>query len=195
MGEQNIVSGSKMAWSIIGWAIVFGIVFSIAYSLVYSLLTSDIESLTIALIISFVLQAISAYFLWKVSISVAFKNKTISYSDTSIVIRGIFIYTVVILLFYSISTILETNDKLEELSDSTFAFYDSYAESYLSDSEFISYQQQRQDIINEVKSELNGFLAVLIIGNCIIYIVMAFVAKKMVLKHVQAQPRNDVIIQ
>lgn len=193
MEEKEKIPGNKMAWNVVGWAILFSILLGILYSLIYGVLTSNTDNLIIAMIIAFILQALVSYFTWKMSISTAFKKKTISSTEVGNVVRGIFIYTILILVIYSISNILDANQGLEEISDSIFSYYDSFAESYLSDSGFISYQQQKQAIIEEVKSTLYGFLTILIVGNWIIYLVMAFVAKKMVLKYVVVE--DDFVIK
>ena len=193
MNEKEIISGNKMAWNIIGWAILYGFLFGIVYSFTFNLLTSNLDNEVLTGVIYIVLQSLVAYFTWKASISTAFRKKAINYSAVSSVIKGIIIYTIIILILYSISITIESNSKLEEVSNSVFSIYDFYAEYYLEDSDFIAYQQQKQDMIDEVQSQINSLIVTFIVANVIIYSIMIFVSKKMVLKYVQ--PENDVIIQ
>lgn len=193
MNEKEIISGNKMAWNIIGWAILYGFLFGIVYSFTFNLLTSNLDNEVLTGVIYIVLQSLVAYFTWKASISTAFRKKTINYSAVSSVIKGIIIYTIIILILYSISITIESNSKLEEVSNSVFSIYDFYAEYYLEDSDFIAYQQQKQDMIDEVQSQINSLIVTFIVANVIIYSIMIFASKKMVLKYVQ--PENDVIIQ
>ena len=193
MNEKEIISGNKMAWNIIGWAILYGFLFGIVYSFTFNLLSSNLDNEVLTGVIYIVLQSLVAYFTWKASISTAFRKTAINYSAVSSVIKGIIIYTIIILILYSISITIESNSKLEEVSNSVFSIYDFYAEYYLEDSDFIAYQQQKQDMIDEVQSQINSLIVTFIVANVIIYSIMIFVSKKMVLKYVQ--PENDVIIQ
>lgn len=191
MSEREIIPGSKMVWHVIGWSFLFSFLFNIVYSFLYNIISSATQNLIVICIIAIILNGIFNYFTWKISVSTAFRSRTIASSDLNYVTKGILIFAIVIVALYCISNFLDMNESVEKLESQSLGFSDYYAETYLSDSELIEYQQERNAIIEDAKSQIYGYSIFLTIAVSALYIFMAFVANRMIAK--QCQDENYIV--
>lgn len=185
MENKKIISAKSMTWSLIGWSILYGLCLNILYGFLVKLFTGGNHgNLTFVLIISLILQACVAHLMWYFSITSAFKKSTIVSSDLSKVINNLLIYTVILLVIYSVGNIISIDKTVEDAADKEFQIYDTYSQYLLSDEDIIKYQQMKDDVVKNVKDEVHTYVAILLICIAIINIVMVFVAKAFMKKYV-----------
>ena len=189
MENKDVVSTKKMTQElIVGW-FLWGIPLGILYSVVYSLLANSMESMTMSAVIAIILQGITVFFIWRLSISSSFKKKTIASEDVPKVMKNLIIFTIIICFINGIFNFSKVNKIIDEMIDTNYQlkYYESMMSYLYDDEQMEEYNAQKEEIIKEAKNQCYIYLAILEIGLTIVYLAVLPLEKKAILKYV-----NDI---
>lgn len=186
MENKELVTSKKITQSLIGWWLVWGIPLGIIYSVIYNLITNAVKSLILSAIIAIVLQGIATFLQWKFSTSSTFNKKTMSYNDVSKVMKNLIIFTIIVCIINGVYRFSQVNSTIDETVNSNLQL--QYTESMMShlynDEQMAEYNQQKEKAIEEVKSQLYIYLAIIEIGLTVVYLAVLPLEKKEILKYV-----------
>ena len=184
MSHKEVTTIRKATGELKGGFLLYGIPFGILYSLIYNHIVNKIvgDSYIAMIIITIILQGIIVFFIWQSSTATTFKKRALYREDVSIVMRNLTIFTIIISVVSAITNFNEVNSKFDRLEKS----YDSLSYMFKSydDDQLKQYQEKKQKIVDEAKSRLYGYLAVLDVGLFVVYLGVLPFEKKFLLKHV-----------
>lgn len=187
MENKQVATIRTITGELIGGFILYGIVFAILYSIVYSVISSKISSdyLIFTAIIAIILQGITVFCVWRCSIATTFRKRLIDTNDVQNVIKNLMIFTVILCLISSIVNFSEVNEKIEETinSDESVILLEFYMKYLYDDEEIAQYQAEKEKVVNETKTKLYTYLAVLEIGLLAVYLGVVPLQKKAILKY------------
>lgn len=185
--NKQVATVRTITGELIGGFILYGIVFGILYSIIYAVITNIFSeaSLILTAIIAIVLQAIAVFCIWRCSIATTFRKRSIETNDVKIVMKNLMIFTVIICFITAIANFMRVNDAVEELinSDTELMVAEAYMEYLYDDEEIAQYKAEKENIINETKTELYTYLIVLEIGLLVVYLGVVPLQKKAIMKY------------
>ena len=186
MENKEIVSSRKMSQLLTGYWLSWGILGGIIYSFLYSLITESIESIALKAIIAIVGQGIVVFFLWKLSTSSAFKNRTISKDDVPTVMRNLIIFTIVICVITSIYNISLVNSSIDKAINSNYQLQNQerLMSRLYSNEKLNEYNKEKEKIISDTKSKAYMYVTILEVGVTVVYLAVLPLEKKEILKHI-----------
>ena len=188
MENKQVATVRTITGELIAGFLLYGIVFSILYRFIYSAITNGIsaDSLILKAIIAIILQGIAVFCVWRCSISTTFRKRLIEANDVKIVMRNLTIFTVIVCLITAIMNYAQVNETIEDAinSDVGIMMSETYMQYLYDDDEIAQYESEKENIINETKTKLYTYLAVLEIGLLAVYLGAVPLQKKAILKYV-----------
>ena len=165
MSHKEVTTIRKATGELIGGFLLYGIPFGILYSLIYNHIVNKIVGDSY---IAMIIITIIVFFIWQSSTATTFKKRALYREDVSIVMRNLTIFTIIISVVSAITNFNEVNSKFDRLEKS----YDSLSYMFKSydDDQLKQYQEKKQKIVDEAKSRLYGYLAVLDVGLFVVYL-------------------------
>ena len=187
MENKQVATVRTITGELIGGFILYGIVFSILYNIVYSVISNRIssDSLILTAIIAIILQGITVFCVWRCSIATTFRKRLIDTNDVQNVIKNLMIFTVILCLISAIMNFSEVKEKVEKTinSNASVILSESYMKYLYDDEEIAQYQAEKEKVVNETKTKLYTYLAVLEIGLLAVYLGVVPLQKKAILKY------------
>lgn len=187
MEDKQVATVRKITGELIGGFLLYGIVFSFLYNLIYSMITNKIEddALILIAVIAIILQGITAFCIWRCSIATTFRKRLIERNDVKKVMRNLMIFTVIVCIISAIMNFVEVNNAVDEAIDSNanIIMAESYMQYIYDDDEIAQYEAEKEEVINETKTKLYTYLAVLEVGLLIVYLGVIPLQKKAILKY------------
>ena len=182
MDNKKVASVRTITGELIGGFILYGIPFSILYMVIRNWISNIIssESLIISVMISIVLQGVVAYCIWKCSITTTFKKRAINKNDVSTVIKNLVIFTFILCLFSAIMNFSEVNRKLDRNTNEILQFSEIYRNNEKQKNQYL---EKKEKSIAQTKNKLYTYLLILEVGLLIVYLGVAFLQKKSILKY------------
>lgn len=195
MNDKEIVSESKITSDIISKFLILGIIGLIIYGRFIKVL-DGIDSLFILAIITILLQGLLVYFIWKFSILLSFKKKTIYTIYVPTVMSKLKMFTVALWIMSLLSNFSQVNTKIEEIKNSYIYSYQYYMskieESVYSNNGILDfknlktkeeYDKEYNKEIDKQSSKLYNYMVLLQIGLLIVYFIALTMQKKNILKY------------
>lgn len=195
MNDKEIVSESKITSDIISKFLILGIIGLIIYGRFIKVL-DGIDSLFILAIITILLQGLLVYFIWKFSILLSFKKKTIYTIYVPTVMSKLKMFTVALWIMSLLSSFSQVNTKIEEIKNSYIYSYQYYMskieESVYSNNGILDfknlktkeeYDKEYNKEIDKQSSKLYNYMVLLQIGLLIVYFIALTMQKKNILKY------------
>ena len=187
MEDKQIATVRTITGELIGGFLLYGIVFSILYNFIYSAITNKIaeDALILIAVIAIILQGITVFCIWRCSIATTFRKRLIGRADVKKVMRNLMIFTVIVCIVSAIMNFVEVNKSVDEVVDSNanITMAESYMRYIYDDDEIAQYETQKEQVINETKTKLYMYLAVLEIGLLVVYLGVIPLQKKAILKY------------
>ena len=190
MENKQIATVRKITGELIGGFILYGLVFGILYNILYSITEwlkqhRDIENYIVIDIITIILQGIIGFLIWRCSIATTFRNRLIEKDNVKTVIKNLMIFTVIICILTAIINISKVNQTVEEAinSNAQIALAEKYMKYIYDEDEIAIYEIEKEKIINETKTKLYTYLAILEIGLTAVYLGIVPLQKKAILKY------------
>ena len=190
MEEKEVANVRKITGELIGGIILFGILFSILTSFLCSRIFNILgqKAWTMVLILDIIIVDISIFCVYKCSTVVTFKKRSIYYTDVSAVIKNILVYTIVICTLSILSTCMNTINEISNIekevnSDIKIKFQEKMIQSIYSDAEITKYQREKQEMIEELKTQIISISIISEIATIAIYFGIIPIEKKWILKH------------
>lgn len=187
MENKQSATVRTITGELIGGFLIYGIVFGILYSIIYSAISNRIssDSLIPTAIIAIILQGITVFCVWRCSIATTFRKRVIDTNDVQNVMKNLMIFTVIICLITAIMNFSGVNETVEKTvnSNASVALSESYMKYFYDEEEVAQYQAEKEKIINETKTKLYTYLAVLEIGLLAVYLGVVPLQKKAILKY------------
>ena len=185
--DKQIATVRTITGELIGGFLLYGIVFSILYNFIYSAITNKIaeDALILIAVIAIILQGITVFCIWRCSIATTFRKRLIGRADVKKVMRNLMIFTVIVCIVSAIMNFVEVNKSVDEAIDSNanITMAESYMRYIYDDDEIAQYETQKEQVINETKTKLYMYLAVLEIGLLVVYLGVIPLQKKAILKY------------
>ena len=185
--NKEIATIRTITGELIGGFLLYGIVFSILYNFIYSAITNKIaeDALILIAVIAIILQGITVFCIWRCSIATTFRKRLIGRADVKKVMRNLMIFTVIVCIVSAIMNFVEVNKSVDEAIDSNanITMAESYMRYIYDDDEIAQYEAQKEQVINETKTKLYMYLAVLEIGLLVVYLGVIPLQKKAILKY------------
>ena len=185
--DKQIATVRTITGELIGGFLLYGIVFSILYNFIYSAITNKIaeDALILIAVIAIILQGITVFCIWRCSIATTFRKRLIGRADVKKVMRNLMIFTVIVCIVNAINNYIEVNKSVDEAIDSNanITMAESYMRYIYDDDEIAQYEAQKEQVINETKTKLYMYLAVLEIGLLVVYLGVIPLQKKAILKY------------
>ena len=184
MENKQVATVRTITGELIGGFLLYGIAFGLLYSIIYKAITNRIEtdSQILIAIITIILQGITVFLVWRCSIATTFRKRLIEINDVPKVIKNLLIFTVIICFITALMNFSKVNDKINETIDSKFLLTETVLK-YMHDDEISKYNEEKEKAINEAKSTVYTYLAVLEIGLLAVYLGVVPLQKKTILKY------------
>lgn len=183
MKEKNVerkhVTTGKITGELIGGFILYGFLFGILYTTIITILTETNKSVLVSYIVSLALQAVVVYLVWKLSIKSAFKKMTIHSNEVSKVMKNLIIFTVILCLLNVITNFYQLKSEIDDTINSELRY-----SFYLLDDD------EKEETINEIKTQTYGYAALYYVALIAIYVGVLPLEKKYILKY--ATDTNDL---
>lgn len=185
MENKQVATVRTITGELIGGFLLYGIAFGLLYSIIYAAITNRIEtdSQILIAIITIILQGITVFFVWRCSIATTFRKRLIEINDVPKVMKNLLIFTVIISFITALMNFSEVNDKINETIDSKFLLSETVLKYMYDDDEIEKYNEEKEKAINEAKSTVYTYLAVLEIGLLTVYLGVVPLQKKAILKY------------
>ena len=167
MENKQIATVRKITGELIGGFILYGIVFGILYDILYNSIANKIsENYILLAIIAIILQGIIGFCIWRCSIATTFRNRLIEKNNVKTVMKNLIIFTVIICILTAIINFSKVNQTVEEAinSNAQIALAEKYMKYIYDEDEIAIYEIEKEKIINETKTKLYTYLAILEIG-------------------------------
>ena len=187
MENKEVATVRTITGELIGGFILYGILFTILYSSIYNLILKRIlsESLVITAIIAIILQGLCAFLTWKCSISTTFRKRAIDRNDVPTVMKNLMIFTVILCFISALINFSEVNQKINETINlnSSLQLSENVMKYMYNDEQMAQYQAEKEKVINETKTKLYTYLAILEIGLTVVYLGVVPLQKNSILYH------------
>ena len=184
MKNKELVSSGKMTSYLIGDWLILGIVFSIVYNFIYELITNSMESLILETLVAIILQGITVFLLWKSCLNFFFKKRTISNDDVPVVMKNLIIFTVIICLLSAALNLFTLNSTIDKEIQSELRYSESMMPYFYSNEAMKEYQEQKEQVIKEVKTKSYTYSIISQIGITTVYLAVLMLVKKDILKQI-----------
>ena len=187
MENKEVATVRTITGELIGGFILYGIPFAILYSIIYALISKVIpsESLVMTVIIAIILQGLGAFLVWKCSIATTFRKRSIDRNDVPTVMKNLMIFTVIFCFISAIMNFSEVNQKIDKTinSNASGQLSENFMKYMYDDEQIAQYQAEKEKAIDEAKTKLYTYLAVLEIGLLAVYLCVVPLQKNSILKH------------
>lgn len=186
MENKETATVRTITGELIGGFILYGIVFGILYSFIYASISKMVssDSLILIAVIAIILQGIAAFCVWRCSIATTFRKRSIDRNDVPTVMKNLLIFTVIFCFISALMNFSEVNEKIDKTINfnGSLQFTESFMKNMYND-EMAQYQAEKEKVINETKTKLYTYLAVLEIGLLVVYLGVVPLQKNSILKH------------
>lgn len=187
MNERENVTTGKMTRDLIAGFLIFGILGSLVYSFLFGLISIKIstDSIILLSIVALIIQAIIVVLVWQASTSSAFKKRTINITEVSVIMKNLIIFTIVLCLGSTVMNYFDLEKSINKAInyDTTLSISDSLSKYYSAEQK-AEYEKQKNEIIEQAKSQAYTYFTVLEIGVLVIYLGALPLEKRFIMKKV-----------
>ena len=143
------------------------------------------DSLISTAIIVIILQGITAFCTWRCTIATTFRKRLIDRNDVQTVMKNLMIFTFILCFISGLMNYSNVNEKLDEVinSNPSLILSETYMKYLYNEEEIAQYQSEKEKVINETKTKLYRYLAILEIGLISVYLGVVPLQKKTILKY------------
>lgn len=190
-----MIDSRSMTIQLILGYILFGILFSVIYQVTLGLMVNMIPSVILKILINLVGKGILLYAIWRITIVLAFKKKTIEQRDIPRVTKNV---TIFVLLVFSISFIVgfvELSEQIKELNNKPeeVRYYESMISEYESESALEEFQEAYQKEVEDAKDQLRGAFYGVEVGMLIIHLGILMMVRKRIADQAERKVLHAVI--
>lgn len=195
MSEKEMIDSRSMTIQLILGYILFGILFSVIYQVTLGLMVNMIPSVILKILINLVGKGILLYVIWRITIALAFKKKTIEQRDIPRVTKNV---TIFVLLVFSISFIagfVELSEQIKELNNKPeeVRYYESMISEYESESALEEFQEAYQKEVEDAKDQLRGAFYGVEVGMLIIHLGILMMVRKRIADQAERKVLHAVV--
>ncbi len=195
MSEKEMIDSRSMTIQLILGYILFGILFSVIYQVTLGLMVNMIPSVILKILINLVGKGILLYVIWRITIVLAFKKKTIEQRDIPRVTKNV---TIFVLLVFSISFIVgfvELSEQIKELNNKPeeVRYYESMISEYESESALEEFQEAYQKEVEDAKDQLRGAFYGVEVGMLIIHLGILMMVRKRIADQAERKVLHAVV--
>lgn len=195
MSEKEMIDSRSMTIQLILGYILFGILFSVIYQVTLGLMVNMIPSVILKILINLVGKGILLYAIWRITIVLAFKKKTIEQRDIPRVTKNV---TIFVLLVFSISFIVgfvELSEQIKELNNKPeeVRYYESMISEYESESALEEFQEAYQKEVEDAKDQLRGAFYGVEVGMLIIHLGILMMVRKRIADQAERKVLHAVV--
>lgn len=195
MSEKEMIDSRSMTIQLILGYILFGILFSVIYQVTLGLMVNMILSVILKILINLVGKGILLYVIWRITIVLAFKKKTIEQRDIPRVTKNV---TIFVLLVFSISFIVgfvELSEQIKELNNKPeeVRYYESMISEYESESALEEFQEAYQKEVEDAKDQLRGAFYGVEVGMLIIHLGILMMVRKRIADQAERKVLHAVV--
>lgn len=190
-----MIDSRSMTIQLILGYILFGILFSVIYQVTLGLMVNMIPSVILKILINLVGKGILLYVIWRITIALAFKKKTIEQRDIPRVTKNV---TIFVLLVFSISFIagfVELSEQIKELNNKPeqVRYYESMISEYESESALEEFQEAYQKEVEDAKDQLRGAFYGVEVGMLIIHLGILMMVRKRIADQAERKVLHAVV--
>ena len=195
MSEKEMIDSRSMTIQLILGYILFGILFSVIYQVTLGLMINMIPSVILKILINLVGKGILLYVIWRITIVLTFKKKTIEKRDIPRVTKNV---TIFVLLVFSISFIVgfvELSEQIKELNNKPeeVRYYESMISEYESESALEEFQEAYQKEVEDAKDQLRGAFYGVEVGMLIIHLGILMMVRKRIADQAERKVLHAVV--
>ena len=181
--QEKIYTANQMTGELLLGMVLYGVISYVIYRIVYNILITFLnseENFVLLGIIVLVLQAIMIFITFNLANKQAFKNRTIYKTDVGKVMKNISFVIIIILLTQLLGNFSNVNSTVNEVleNNSEIKYSESLFNMTHSDNEIETYKIEKDKMIQEIKSSLYQYLAIVEVGIVGIYIIAIFLEKR-----------------
>lgn len=189
MENREVVDSKKMRNEFIGgiflYGTIYGLIYIAVYWIVYFLCCHLIKSDILFTIMQIAIETIFIYFVYKASIKSIFKKRTIEKNQINDFIKKYIAVCVIILVVSFIINIFDVNSTINDVANSqSTVTMENILLKYYDDDEIKEYYEEKENTLNEVKTEAYGYLIMKTICFSAIYCYVIFKHKETIYKYV-----------
>ena len=195
MSEKEMIDSRSMTIQLILGYILFGILFSVIYQVTLGLMVNMIPSVILKILIGLLGKGILLYVIWRITISLAFKKKTIEKRNIPIVTKNI---TIFVLLVFSISFLVtfgqftEQVKQLNEKPAKVLLYEENLRQSGLEE-ELEEFQAEYQKQVEDQKDRLRGTFYGTEVGMLIIHLVILMFVRRRIADQAERKVLHAVV--
>ena len=195
MSEKEIVDSRSMTIQLILGYALFVIVFSIIYYVTVGIVVNFIPSVILKILIGLLGKGILLYVIWRITISLAFKKKTIEKRNIPIVTKNI---TIFVLLVFSISFLVtfgQFTEQVKQLNEkpAKVLFYEENLRQSGLEEELEEFQAEYQKQVEDQKDRLRGTFYGTEVGMLIIHLVILMFVRRRIADQAERKVLHAVV--
>lgn len=195
MSEKEIVDSRSMTIQLILGYVLFVIVFSIIYYVTVGIVVNFIPSVILKILIGLLGKGILLYVIWRITISLAFKKKTIEKRNIPIVTKNI---TIFVLLVFSISFLVtfgQFTEQVKQLNEkpAKVLFYEENLRQSGLEEDLEEFQAEYQKQVEDQKDRLRGTFYGTEVGMLIIHLVILMFVRRRIADQAERKVLHAVV--
>ena len=195
MSEKEIVDSRSMTIQLILGYALFVIVFSIIYYVTVGIVVNFIPSVILKILIGLLGKGILLYVIWRITISLAFKKKTIEKRNIPIVTKNI---TIFVLLVFSISFLVtfgQFTEQVKQLNEkpAKVLFYEENLRQSGLEEDLEEFQAEYQKQVEDQKDRLRGTFYGTEVGMLIIHLVILMFVRRRIADQAERKVLHAVV--
>ena len=185
MENRQLCDSKKITEQLIGMWLAWGLLFVLIYAFITLVLTLLIKNLIVLAIILVIFQGIFSYCAWKLSTKSVFKSFTMEYSSLHIVMKNIFLFTLVACLVIGIFQYYDIGNKIDQsISENRKIMYaDTIMSATATSEELLEYQRYKEELIRQVKKTAQIYTIIIEIGTTIAFLAVLPLERKEIIKY------------
>lgn len=195
MSEKEIVDSRSMTIQLILGYVLFVIVFSIIYYVTVGIVVNFIPSVILKILIGLLGKGILLYVIWRITISLAFKKKTIEKRNIPIVAKNI---TIFVLLVFSISFLVtfgQFTEQVKQLNEkpAKVLFYEENLRQSGLEEDLEEFQAEYQKQVEDQKDRSRGTFYGTEVGMLIIHLVILMFVRRRIADQAERKVLHAVV--
>ena len=185
MKNRQLCDSKKISEQLIGMWLAWGLLFVLIYYLIALVLALIIKEIIILAVILVILQGTFSYLAWKLSTKSVFKNFTMEYKDLPLVMKNLFIFTIVAFLVIGISQYYNTGNKIDQAiaENKSIMLREAILSSRASSEEMLEYQRLKEELIKQAKKKAQTYTLIIETGLAVAFLAVLPLERREIIKN------------
>ena len=185
MENRQLCDSKKITEQLIGMWLAWGLLFVLIYSLVAFVLALFIQEIIVLAVILVILQGTFSYLAWKQSTKSVFKNFTMEYTNLPIVMKNIFLFTLVACLIIGAFQYYSIGNRIDQsvAQNKRIMLTDAIMSSRANPEEMLEYQRLKEEVIKQAKKKAQTYTLIIEAGMAVAFLAVLPLERKEIIKY------------